>query len=145
MKEIISSVLVLGVSLTPLTVPLMVQPSWAQSQNSQLEKLKQLIEQAQQHERQGQPRQAIETWQQILAIARQFKEKKSEALALNYIGFNYNSISQPQEALKYYNQALPIWRSVGERAGEAATLSNIDAVNNRSQPPSRTNLPPIPK
>ena len=109
-KQIISSVLVLGVCLTPLTVPLMVQPSWAQSQNSQVEKLKQLIEQAKQHERQGQPRPAIETWQQILAIARQFKEKKSEALALNYIGFNYNSISQPQEALKYFNQALPITR-----------------------------------
>jgi hypothetical protein len=63
MKQIISSVLVLGVCLTPLSVPLMVQPSWAQSQNSQVEKLKQLIEQANQQERQGQPRQAIETWQ----------------------------------------------------------------------------------
>ncbi|CAA9359562.1 hypothetical protein AVDCRST_MAG84-3377, partial [uncultured Microcoleus sp.] len=52
---------------------------------------------------------------------------------------------QPQEALKYFNQALPIVRQVGDRAGEATTLSNIDAVNNISQPPSRTNLPPIPK
>jgi tetratricopeptide (TPR) repeat protein len=108
MKQIISSVLVLGGCLTPLTVPLMVQPSWAQSQNSQVEKLKQLIEQAKQQERQGPAAQAIERWQQILAIARQFKEKRSEAIALNYIGFNYNSISQPQEALKYFNQALPI-------------------------------------
>jgi len=64
---------------------------------------------------------------------------------LNNIGGVYNSISQPQEALKYFNQALPILRELGDRAGEAATLSNIDAVNNRSQPPSRTNLPPIPK
>jgi hypothetical protein len=64
---------------------------------------------------------------------------------LNNIGLAYNSISQPQEALKYFNQALPIWRSVGDRAGEAATLSNIDAVNNRSQPPSRTNIPQTPK
>jgi tetratricopeptide (TPR) repeat protein len=145
MKQFITSVLVLGVCLTPLTVPVMVQPSWAQSQNAEVEKLKQLLQQAQQQERQGQARQAIETWQQILAIARQFKEKKSEALALNYIGFNYNSISQPQEALKYVNQALTILREVGDRAGEAATLSNIDAVNNRSQPPSRTNIPQTPK
>ncbi|MEG4586798.1 tetratricopeptide repeat protein [Microcoleus sp. MOSTC5] len=137
--------MVLGVCLIPLTVPMMVQPSWAQSQNSQVEKLKQLIEQVKQQERQGQARQAIETWQQILAIARQFKEKKSEAIALNAIALNYNSISQPQEALKYYNQALPIWWEVSDHAGEATTLSNIDAVNNRSQPPSRTNLPPIPK
>src|SRR4028119_206776 len=124
-QQIISSVLIVGVCLTPLTVPLMVQPSWAQSQNSQVERLKQLIEQAKQQERQGQARQAIETWQQILAIARQFKDKKSEALALNYIGFNYNSISQPQEALKYFNQALPIMLEVSDRAGEAATLTNI--------------------
>src|SRR4028118_895131 len=131
MKQIISSVLVLGVCLTPLSVPLMVQPSWAQSQNSQVEKLKQLIEQAQQQERQGQPRQAIETWQQILAIARQFKERRGEARALNNIGFNYDRISQPQEALKYYNQALPITRSVGDRKMEATTLSNIGVVYNR--------------
>src|SRR4028118_1166600 len=135
MKQIISSVLVLGVCLTPLSVPLMVQPSWAQSQNSQVEKLKQLIEQAQQQERQGQPRQAIETWQQILAIARQFKQRRGEAIALNYIGLNYDSISQPQEAFKYFNQALPVLRQVGDRRVEAATLSNIGLVyNNISQP-----------
>jgi CHAT domain-containing protein/Tfp pilus assembly protein PilF len=126
MKPIISSVLLLGVCLTPLTVPVMVQPSWAQSQDSQLEKLKQLLEQAKQQ--QGQPQQAIETWQQILAIARQLKERRGEAIALNNIGLNYNTISQPQEALKYFNQTLPIWREVGDRSGEATTLSNIGSV-----------------
>ena len=95
MKRFIGSVLVLGVFLTPLTVPVMVQPSWGQSRDSQVEEINRLKQQARQQERQGQVRQAIETWQQILAIARQFKEKKSEAIALNYIGFNYNSISQP--------------------------------------------------
>ncbi|MEG4938713.1 tetratricopeptide repeat protein [Microcoleus sp. F4-D5] len=124
MKRIISSVLVLGVFLTPLTVPVMVQPSWAQSQNSQLEKLKQLIEQA----RQQQPRQAIETWQQVLAIARQFKERQHEALALNNIGAIYDSIGQVQEALKYYKQALSIWWEVGDLNSEAITLNNIGEV-----------------
>ena len=130
MKQIISSVLVLGVCLTPLTVPLMVQPSWAQSQNSQVEKLMQLIEQAQQQERQGQPRQAIETWQQILAIARQFKQREVEAVALNYIGLNYDNISQPQEALKYYNQALRMAREIGDRTLESKILDYIKVVNN---------------
>ena len=131
MKRIFRSVLVFGVCLTSLTVPVMVQPSWVQSQNSQVEKLNQLIEQAKQQERQGQARQAIETWQEILAIARQFKEKKSEALALNYIGSNYNSISQPQEALKYYNQAFARAREIGDRTLEATILDKIKAVNNR--------------
>jgi tetratricopeptide (TPR) repeat protein len=110
MKRFISSVLVLGVCLTPLTVPVMVQPSWGQSQNSEVEEINRLIQQARQQEKQGQLLQAIETWQQVLAIARQFKVRKLEALALNNIGFNYYRISQPQEALKYYNQALPITR-----------------------------------
>jgi CHAT domain-containing protein/Tfp pilus assembly protein PilF len=135
MKRIISSVLVLGVCLTPLTVPVMVQPSWAQSQNAEVEKLKQLMQQAIQQEQRGQPRQAIETWQQVLIIVQQFKDRKTEAIALNYIGLNYNSISQPQEALKYFNQALPISRQVGDRQGEAATLNNIGGVyNDISQP-----------
>ncbi|MEG4397034.1 hypothetical protein [Microcoleus sp. BROC3] len=62
MKRIFSSVLVLGVCLTPLTVLVMVQPSWAQSQNSQFKKLEQLMQQAMQQQQQGKPQQAIETW-----------------------------------------------------------------------------------
>jgi len=72
-------------------------------------------------------------------------DRFGEAATLNNIGVVYNNISQSQEALKYYNQALPIRPEVGARAGEAATLSKIDAVNNRSQPPSRTNIPQTPK
>jgi CHAT domain-containing protein len=143
MKRFISSVLVLGVCLTPLTVPLMVQPSWGQSQNSQIEEIikeiERLIQQARQQQ-QRQARQAIETWQQVLALARQVKDKKIEALALNHIGFNYESISQPQEALKYYNQALPLSREVGYRSGEAATLNNIGSVyRSISQPQKALN------
>jgi len=128
MKRFISSVLVLGVCLTALTVRLMVQPSWGQSQNSEVEEIKRFIQEARQQQQAGKHLQAIETWQQVLAIARQFKNRTNEALALNEIGFNYNRISQPQEALKYYNQALPIMRSVGDRSGEATTLTNIGAV-----------------
>ncbi|MCC3404821.1 MAG: tetratricopeptide repeat protein [Microcoleus sp. PH2017_10_PVI_O_A] len=135
MKRFISSVLILGVCLTPLTVPLMVQPSWGQSQNLQVEELQRLIQQAKQQEEQGQLRQAIETWQQVLALARQFKIKKIEAVALNRIGLSYAEISQPQEALKYYNQALPITQSLGNRAEEAITLNNIGGVYFRISKP----------
>ena len=135
MKRFIISVLVLGVCLTPLTVPVMVQPSWGQSRDSQVEEINRLIQEALQQTKQGQPKQAVEAWQQVLTLAQQVKDQKLEALTLNYIGFNYSSISQPQEALKYYNQALPIIREVGDRAGEAITLNNIGAVYNRiSQP-----------
>jgi CHAT domain-containing protein/Tfp pilus assembly protein PilF len=106
----------------------MVQPSWGQSQNSAVEEINRLIQQARQQEKQGQLLQAIETWQQVLAIARQFKVRGFEDKALNNIGFNYYSISQPQEALKYYNQALSITRSVGNREAEAVILRNIGGV-----------------
>jgi len=75
MKRFIRSALVVGVCLTPLTVPMMVQPSWGQSQNAQAQELERLIQQATQQQQQGQPQQAIETWQQILGIARQLKSK----------------------------------------------------------------------
>ena len=136
MKRFISSVLVLGVCLTPLTVPVMVQPSWGQSQNSAVEEeINRLVEQATQQEKQGQLLQAIETWQQVIAIARQFKVRVIEYKALNNIGSKYNSLSQPQEALKYYNQALSITLSVGDRKAEAIILNNIGLVyNSISQP-----------
>ncbi|MEG4281720.1 tetratricopeptide repeat protein, partial [Microcoleus sp. A006_D1] len=127
-KRIISSVLILGACLSPVTVPVMVQPSWAQSSNAQSQELERLIQQAAQQGQQGKHKQAIETWQQVLAISRQFKDRKFEAVALLGIGFNYYSISQPQEALKYYNQALPMMRQVGNRAGVATTLNNIGEV-----------------
>jgi hypothetical protein len=54
MKRFISSVLILGVCLTPLTVSVMVQPSWGQSQNSEVEEeINRLVEQAIQQEKQG--------------------------------------------------------------------------------------------
>jgi CHAT domain-containing protein/Tfp pilus assembly protein PilF len=134
MKRIIISVLALGVCLTPLTVPVMVQPSWGQSQDSRVQEVERLIQQARQQQQGGQHQQAIETWQQILTILRQFKDRKNEALALNEIGFNYESIDPPQEALKYYNQALAIYEELRDRSGEATTLSNIGVVyNNISQ------------
>ncbi|MEG5199788.1 hypothetical protein, partial [Microcoleus sp. A6-C5] len=61
-KRIISSVLILGACLSPLTVPVMVQqPSWAQSPNAQTQEFQRLIEQATQQGQQGKHKQAIET------------------------------------------------------------------------------------
>lgn len=117
MKRIISSFLVLATCLTPLTVPLMVQPSWAQSPNAQSQELQRLIPQATQQQQQGKHKQAIETLQQVLALARPLKDRQLEAFVLLGIAFNYRNISQPQEALKYYNQAFPIRREVGDRSG----------------------------
>jgi CHAT domain-containing protein/Tfp pilus assembly protein PilF len=134
MKRIISSVLVLGVCLTPLTVRPIVQPSWGQSPNAQSQEL---IQQAMQQQQQGKSQPAIETWQQVLSIARQLKDITMEVSVLNRIGDVYNSIGQPEEALKCFNQALPISREAPDRSGEALTLTNIglayDIIGNSTE------------
>jgi len=128
-------VLVLGVYLTSLTLRLMVQLSLGQSQNAQPERLEKLREQARQQRQQGKSQEAIKTLQQVLAIAREFKDRQGEGITLNQIGLVYDRISQPQEALKYFNQALPILQEVGDRREEAITLNNIGGVyNDISQP-----------
>ncbi|MGH2415540.1 MAG: hypothetical protein ACRDEA_17990, partial [Microcystaceae cyanobacterium] len=63
-----------------------------------------------------------------MPLARELKDKKLEAIALNELGFNFHSISQPQEALKYLNQSLPLSRAVGDRSTEAKILNNIGQV-----------------
>ncbi|MEQ8969852.1 MAG: CHAT domain-containing tetratricopeptide repeat protein [Coleofasciculus sp. C1-SOL-03] len=127
MRQILSGVLVVGMGLVPVTVPLMVQQSWAQTQELQAE-WEALVDQAIQQTRIGQYRQAIETWQQVLDLARQLNDRQLEALAMLGIGFNYEQLDQYQKALDYYNQALPIFQEVGDQASVATTLNNIGRV-----------------
>jgi tetratricopeptide (TPR) repeat protein len=136
MKQILSIIFVLGACLSPLTVPVMVQPSWAQSQDAQSQELLKLIEQADRLQKQGKHQQAIETWQQILATAQKLKNRALEGIALNSIGLNYYISSELEAALKYFNQALSIAREVGDRSDEADILDSIGSVyQTMGQPP----------
>jgi CHAT domain-containing protein/Tfp pilus assembly protein PilF len=140
-KQILSSILALGIGLTPATIStfstLAVAPAWGQTQSPQSKELQQLLEQATQQTQGEEPQRAIETFQKALAIARQLKDKDSEATVLLAIGFNFNNIGQPQQALELYNQALPIMRAVGDRNGEALTLSNIGEIYSKIGQPQR--------
>jgi CHAT domain-containing protein/Flp pilus assembly protein TadD len=127
MRQILSGVLVVGMGLVPVTVPLMVQQSWAQTQDLQAE-LDTLLDQALQQTRIGQYEQAIETLQQALPIFHQVGDRSGEATTLNIIGLVYNAIGQPQKALEYFNQALTIHQEVADRPGVAASLHNIGRV-----------------
>jgi CHAT domain-containing protein/Tfp pilus assembly protein PilF len=128
-KRILSSLLALGIGLTPATIaPLAVAPVWGQNQNSQREDLQQLLKQGGQQTEQGEPKRAIESFQKALAIARKLKARDYEATALLGIGLNFNNIGQPQQALEFYTQALLVLQAVGDRSGEANTLTNIGFV-----------------
>ncbi|MBG1259553.1 CHAT domain-containing protein [Nostoc commune] len=128
MKKILTSLLAVGVCLTPLTVMLMAQPTWGQTQNSRSQEAQRLLEQGIKLTQQQEHQQAIQILQQALTIARELKDQKLEAIALLGLGRNYNALGEKQKALNFYNQALPLFRAVGDRTGEAPTLNNIGGV-----------------
>ncbi|NEN88162.1 MAG: CHAT domain-containing protein [Okeania sp. SIO3H1] len=127
MKRIIITSLIGITTLTtiPLILPLLPQRSYAQTSNSQVEKLEQLIKTAQQQKDQYQYQESIETLQQALAIARKIKYREKEGVANLGLGISHYLMGKRQEALNFYDQALMIFREVGDRLGETATLNNI--------------------
>jgi len=127
--------------MTPVMVTVAEQPSWAQSQQPSAEEIAaaiiQLIRQARQLQQQGKPREALEVWQQVLAISQALELTEIEALAWNEIGYNADDLGEPQRAIEAYKQALPIFRAVEDRGGEATTLNNLGGVYNSIGQPQR--------
>jgi CHAT domain-containing protein/Tfp pilus assembly protein PilF len=76
----------------------------------------------------GQFREALETFQQALAITKQINDKAGEGSILNNIGEVYRNLGQYPKALEFYQQSLVISKQIDDKAGEAATLNNIGAV-----------------
>jgi len=85
----------------------------------------------------GQPRRALEFFNQALPIMREVGNRRGEARALNYIGSVYEQLGPPQKALEFHNQALPIAREVGDRRGEGSTLMSIGNVYGRTGEPQK--------
>ena len=103
------------------------QSSPASSQDRKAE-ANRLLQQGKQQYSQGQFREALETLQQVLVIAREIGDKTLTDVALNGIGLVYDSLGQYPKALEFYQQALAIVREVGNKAMEGTTLSNIGGV-----------------
>ena len=82
MKKILTSFLALGICLTPLTVMLMAQPTWGQTQNLQAQEAQRLLEQGIKLTQQQEHQQAIQILQQALTIERELKDQKIKAIAL---------------------------------------------------------------
>ncbi len=95
---------------------------------TQTPRTSQLIEQGLEQTNQGQPQKAIAIFEQALTIARQSKDKETEATALLGIGLNYSNIGQAKKALDTYSQALPIFKATNNPSGEATVLSNIGEI-----------------
>ena len=58
---------------------------------------------------QGQPKQALNFYQQALEIRQAVGDRRSKAQALNAVGTAYAALSQPETALGYYRQAVALY------------------------------------
>jgi len=76
----------------------------------------------------GQFREALATFQRVLAIRRELGDKAGEGTTLNNIGLIYSRLGQYPKALDYYQQALAIRKQIGDRSGVGQSLNNIGFI-----------------
>ncbi|MGB3509572.1 MAG: CHAT domain-containing tetratricopeptide repeat protein, partial [Microcoleaceae cyanobacterium] len=108
MKRIIITSLIgiTTLTITPLILPLLPQRSYAQTSNSQAEKLEQLLKKGRQQTNDGKSLEAIKTFQKALAIAREIQDQEKEADAHFGLVKNYTNMGKVKEALRQYDQFL---------------------------------------
>ena len=73
----------------------------------------------------GEARQAIEFYEQALAIDREIGNRQGESIDLGGLASCYADLGETRRAIELYEQALAIDREVGNRWGEATTLGNL--------------------
>jgi tetratricopeptide (TPR) repeat protein len=73
----------------------------------------------------GEPRRAIEVYQQRLTIAHEIGDRRGEGNALGGLGIAYADLGDPRRAIELYEQWLPITREIGDRRGEGNALGNL--------------------
>ncbi|MDV3351703.1 tetratricopeptide repeat protein [Leptothoe sp. LEGE 181152] len=74
---------------------------------------------------------ALELFQQSLAIRQDIGDRRGVGASLNNIGFIYDSQGDYPQALDYYQQALAIRQDIGDRRGEGTMLNNIGFIYSR--------------
>lgn len=73
----------------------------------------------------GQPQQAIECFQQNLAIAREVGDRHGESHTLGRLGIAYKNLEQPQRAIECFQQNLAIARATGDHRSEGCAIGNL--------------------
>ena len=77
---------------------------------------------------QGQYPEAIELFQQSLAIAREIGDRNSEGKSLANLGLAYFQQGQYPEAIELFQQSLAIAREIGDRNSQAKAWFNLGLV-----------------
>lgn len=83
----------------------------------------------------GEPRKAIEYYEQALIISKEIEDKQGEGEAIGNLGNEYSHLGELRKAIKYYEKSLKIARERRSRYGESAALGNLGtAYTNLREP-----------
>ena len=123
----LTSPLLLTLIPSLLPIPSYLLSTTAQAQTSQDRKTEadKLLEQGIQQAQRSQYKDAIQSWQQALAIYQKLKDRNGEANSLNNLGIAYKFLAQYPKAIEFYQQTLAIFREIGDRHGEGLSLGNL--------------------
>ncbi|HEY9650533.1 MAG TPA: tetratricopeptide repeat protein, partial [Coleofasciculaceae cyanobacterium] len=119
--------LLISVTSSFLPPTLSLSPLVAQAQTTQEKEVEgdRLFQTGSEQFRKGQLQQALQTYQQALAIYREQGNSLQEAETLNKLGEIYNGLSQYAQAQDVLPQALAIFRQQKHRLEEGLTLNHL--------------------
>lgn len=110
--------------------PVLALPVQGQTEADRKTEAGRLYQEATEQLRQGQSREALKTFEEVLALVRKIQERQGEGATLNQIGSVYYNLGDLQKALDYYQQALAIFKERGTDGlnHQGHSLNNIAAV-----------------
>jgi CHAT domain-containing protein len=68
---------------------------------------------------------ALQSWQQVLVICQEIKDRQCEGVALGNLGEAYRNLGDYAKAIEYQQQCLAITREIKNRLGEGQSLGNL--------------------
>ncbi|MEG4169245.1 MULTISPECIES: CHAT domain-containing tetratricopeptide repeat protein [unclassified Microcoleus] len=89
-----------------------------------------LFKQGHQQHKLSQFPEALQSWEQALAIYREIGYRQGEASSLGNLGTVYYSLGQCHKAIEFHEQSLVISREIGYRDGETASLNGLGLAYN---------------
>ena len=128
----LTSPLLLTLIPSLLPIPSYLLSTTAQAQTSQDQKTEadKLLEQGIQQAQRSQYKDAIQSWEQALAIYQKLKDRNGEGISLGNLGNAYYSLGQYLKAIEFFQQSLAIKREIGDRNGEDNSLIGLGVAYN---------------
>ena len=104
---------------------LLTQQVLAQTTEARKAEADRLLQQGMQQFQKGQFKAALQSWEQLLQIYREIKNRAGEGRTLGSMGNAYRFLGDYNKAIDFYQQSLAIFKQIGDKAGESVTLGNL--------------------